>query len=455
MFHHHMLAYLNWFLEWPLLIFVVATGIICTIALHFIQIKDLPKAFSESLTPKKPSRPRQDSGGQASKALADKEKTSGEISPMQAFINTVNASIGNGSIAGMGVAIYLGGAGAAFWVVIFGLLMMSLRFLEVYVATAISTKKVSKNNLGGPMLYLQELPGGKYIAFLYAFFCFLFGLCGGNAIQANSIQVSLEKTFHAAPMVVAGILFIFVLYIVLGGAKRISVASSLLVPLKVGLFLFSIFGVILYHWRAIPHTLWFICQSAFFPEAVQGGLFGVTLIHALQWGMNSAIFATESGLGTAAIMFGYTGSTNPKESAYMGMLSAFITTIICFLVGFSIVLSGVFKNGSTSTALTITAYETVFGNYAGIMVTILSILFCIGVLVSYAYIARATWNALTNSRGSFLFSLIYSGCTALGVLANVSPLWFLTTAINGTLLLINIGGLLYLLPRYRREILAK
>lgn len=438
MFYHKIIGLLSWFLEWPLLIFVSVASIICTLLLYFIQIRSLPKAFAESFSPKK-----------------SEGKMSGEVSSMQAFINTVNSNIGNGSLAGMGVAIYLGGAGAAFWVVIFGILMMSLRFLEVYISIALAAKKTSKkSNLGGPMLYLQELPGGKILAFLYAFFCFLFCVCGGSAIQSNSIQISLEKTFGLSPFLVAGILFVFVLYIVLGGAKRISAASSMLVPLKVGLFIFSILGIIFYNFREIPHTLWLIFQSAFDPQAVGGAMFGVTLLHALQWGMNTAIFATESGLGTAAVMFGYTGSTNPKESAYMGMLSSFITTIICFLVGFSIVLTGVFANGSTSTALTISAYETVFGNYAGIMVTFLAVLFGVGVLVSYAYIARATWNALTKERGSLLFGFIYAGCAALGVLADVSHLWFLATAINGALLLINICGLLYLLPRYSKEILA-
>lgn len=428
-------ALLQFLFGWPLLLYVVLSGIIYSIALRFVQIRKFCTSFSCVLAPQ------------------DKAK-GGDVSPFQAFLNTVNANIGNGSVAGMGVAIYAGGPGAVFWIVVFGMLLAAVRYAEVFISTAVAEKKGKADVLGGPMLYLLELPAGQILSYLYALLCFPYALCGGSSIQANSIQVSLARTMNASPYLVAAILFVFVLYISLGGAKRISAASAILVPLKVGLFLFSAIGVLLYNIASIPHALAVIFQSAFSVPAFTTGLSTFTFFQAMRTGMSGIVFATEAGLGTAAVMFGYTGNSNARDNAYLGMLSVFCTTFICFLVGFCIVLSGVFDIGVTSTALTIAAYETVFGSCAGYIISVLSILFGIGVIVSFAYVSVATWNAVTGNRFSVLVPFIYSASAAAGVFIDVHMIWFLADVINAGLLLINIAGLIYLLPRYRHKMLA-
>jgi AGCS family alanine or glycine:cation symporter len=426
---------LNWFLGWPLLLYVVLMSFFCSLMLHFVQIRKFLTAF-------------------ASVFAKQKSVTGGDVTPFQAFINTVNTNIGNGSLAGMGVAVYTGGAGAVFWVLIFGMLLAAIRFAEVFISTAVSEKRSSSNNgLGGPMLYLQELPGGQFLSYLYALLCLPYALCGGSSIQANSIFISLEKTIQAPIILVASVLFVVVLYVALGGAQRISHFSAVLVPLKVGLFLLSSVCIILYHFSNIPHAFWFIITSAFSFPAFQGGMIGFTFLQAIRSGMNSIVFASEAGLGTAAILFGYTGKSDPKKSAYLGMLSVFCTTIICFLVGFCIVLSGVFDSGLNSTAITIAAYETVFGRYGGMIVSLLSILFGLGVIVSFAYVTRAVWSAITGGRFEWMVPFIYSASAALGVIAPVEFIWYLASVINAGLLLLNISAILYLIPQYRSKMI--
>lgn len=304
------------------------------------------------------------------------------------------------------------------------------------------------------MLYLLELPSGEVLSYIYALLCFPYALCGGSSIQANSIQVSLSRTIGVSPIIVAVSLFLFVLYISFGGAKRISTASAVLVPLKVGLFLFSAFGVIFYNFASIPYALSIIFKAAFSVSSFTTGLATFSFFQAIRAGMSGIVFASEAGLGTAAIMFGYTGESNARDNAYLGMLSVFCTTIICFLVGFCIVLSGVYDIGATSSALTIASYETAFGSYAGYIISLLSILFGIGVIVSFAYVSVATWNAITGNRFSYLVPFIYSASAAAGVFFNVQMIWFIADIINAGLLLINILGLMYLLPQYRKKMLA-
>jgi alanine or glycine:cation symporter, AGCS family len=424
----------NWLIGWPLLLYVVSMSLICSVMLQFIQIRKLIPALKQMFSPAKKGK-------------------GGDVSPFQAFINTINSNIGNGSLAGMGVALFTGGPGAIFWIVIFGTLLAVIRFAEVYISTAVAEERRDNTLLGGPMLYLREVPAGYVVSYLYALLCLPYAFCGGSSIQGNSIFVSLERTMQAPAIVVAAVLFVLVLYVALGGAQRISQASAVLVPLKVGLFLLASCGVILYHFFSIPSALYLIIVSAFSPKAIQGGIAGFTILHAIKAGMNSIVFASEAGLGTAAILFGYTGKSNPKENAYLGMLSVFCTTIICFLVGLCIVLSGAYHTGLNSSALTIVAFESLFGRYAGIIVSILSILFGIGVIVSFAYITRAVWNVVTGGRWTMLFPFVYATSTAIGVIADVEFIWYLASVINAGLLVINIAAIVYLIPRYRTNMI--
>jgi len=426
-------------LGWPLMVYVVGISIIFTIAFKAIQFRYFITAWKIILFPPKHAP----------------KKIAGDMTPVQAFINTLNVSLGNGSIAGMATAIYAGGPGSAFWVVIFGLLLMAVRFAEVYTSTLYGACTSTHTTLGGPMLYLKYVIGGDMLAYCYAVFCFLFGLVAGNAIQANSIRLSIATTWGVPPLVSAIILLIFVLYVVCGGAPRIIKASDRIVPIKVGVFFITSFIVLAFHYATLWQALTLIVTSAFKPVPMAGGILGFTVQQAISYGLFRSIVATESGLGTAAILFGFTGSDKPMNSGLMGMISTFISTGVCFIIALCIVASGVWDTGLNSTALTIAAFNTVFGTFGGWIVSFLSVSFGVGVLVTYAYVVRTAWLFLTNGRFEFMFVFLYSLFCFAGALVTVEVIWDAINIVNAGLLLINLFGLIFLLPRIRKDVIAQ
>lgn len=420
-------------LGWPLMIFVIAVSIACTLAFRFIQVRYFIYAWRVALTPA-------ESAGK------------GQMTPLQAFINTLSTNLGNGAIAGTAAAIALGGPGAAFWIIALSTVLMAVRFAEVYLSTMFSAQeKTSGAVLGGPMLYLTHVPGGKYLALTYAWLTLFFGLIAASGFQANSISLSFNKTWGISPWISAGVLFIIVAYIVLGGAERIVKVSDRLVPLKVVVFVIAAGAVLIYHAASLLPAIHLMVTSALTPSAVFGGALGFTIQQALRAGMNSAIFSTESGLGTAAIFFGFTGSKNTFNDAALAMLSTFISALVAFVVGLCIVASGVWASGATSTALTIEAFNTVFGVYGGWIVTFLSTTFGLGVMIAYAYLTRMVWMYLTNGRFEAAFGVIYTLSASLGALMSMRPgdvgaVWNLSNIVMAGMFAINLFAIAYLLP---------
>ncbi len=421
----------NSFMGWPIIFYVIGVSIIISCALGLVQLRYFFAAWKYTFMPSK------------------SEKKS-DMSPIQAFINMLNVSIGNGSLAGMATAIYSGGPGAALWIIIITLLLMSIRFSEVFLSTHYAAHAPKNTTLGGPMLYLRVVTGGTFLAFAYALACLIFSLISASATQANSIGLSLYTSGNVPLLATAIVLTAFLFYAVAGGAERIVKFSEMIVPLKVGLFFISALIILMYHHAAIIPSLKLIIKSGLSWRAAAGGAIGFTMQQAMRYGILRSINATESGLGTAAILFGATGSVHPVRDGIMAMATSLVSAIVCFTVSLCIVASGVWNSGATSTALTIAAYQTVFGTVGAWMVTFLSIAFGIGVMVSYAYITKAAWDALTGNRFSYLFILIYCACAFLGAQTDqVTSLWTLVDISLACMVLINLFGIVCLLPVIR------
>lgn len=415
---------------WPLLIYVAAISIIYTIALKGLQFTHLGTALKATIFPTQ--TPEQQQAG---------------MSPFHAFMNTINSNLGNGVIAGVATAIYSGGPGAAFWFVVFGFILMTVRFGEVYLSALCASQETSHSTLGGPMLYLKKIPGGAYLPHIYAIACVIYGLIGGNIIQSNSMAISLSATWGIAPLITGVGLLLFVLYILFGGADRIAKISLSIVPVKVIVFMFSSMAVLCVHYKSLLPALCLIVKSGLGYQPLVGGIIGFSFQQMIAAGMSRSIFATESGLGSAAIMFGSAGNNNAVQNGFMGMISTFISTCIGLIVALCIVASGVWNTGLTSTALTIASFETVFGSYGGWIVSFLAISFGLGVMVSYAYVVRSAWMFITHNRFLMAFNITYSLCALAGAIAAVDFVWDLAGVILAIMLFINMYGLLVLLPK--------
>lgn len=425
-------SWVNWLLGAPLILYAVGIGLICTVAFRFIQFRTFFHAWRVIFAPEK------------------KESKQGDMTPFQAFLNTLSTNLGNGSVVGAATAIVAGGPGAGIWVLLVGVFMMAIRFAEVYASTWYGMRTSKDTTLGGPMLYLKEVPGGAILSGLYGVGCLIFGLTVGNAMQVHSIRLSIETTWGFNTYLIATAITLFVCYVLFGGAQRIIAVSDRIVPVKVVVFFGASLVLIGYHSGGLYEALQLMISSAFQPQAALGGALGFTLMQAIQAGMNLSVTATESGLGTAAILFGYTGSTDPLKSGLMGMISTFVSSLVCFLVALCIVISGVWDSGLESSALTISAFNTVFGQWGGWIVSFLSISFGAGVLVAFAYITRAAWFSITRGKYEYTFYILYCAAAFWGAVAQVDLVWGAVKVINGALLTINLTGLLLLMPRLAR-----
>ncbi len=420
--------------NWPLIIVFFIAASIITVALKFVQIRYFFRAWKLLLMPD-----------------SVKEETQGDMTPFQAFINALSASLGNGSIGGMATAVYSGGPGAAVWMFVFGLFSMAIRYCEVYLSTVFGVQQIAGGMVGGPMVYLSKVPGKKFLPLVYTTFCFAYALITGNAMQANTIQLGFVHIFGIQPIFIASGLLLFMLYVIFGGAKRIVKVSDAIVPVKVGVFFLSAIIILLYHYASVIPALMLILKAGLTPGALAGGAFGYSIQQAIRFGTSRTLNATEAGLGTAAVIFGGSGSTEPAKDGIMSMLGTFISAnLVCFSIALMLVASGVWNNGKTSLDLTISAYETVFGAFGGWIVTFLSVSFGLGVLVTYAYIARNCWLFLTNGRFLIVGNLLFCFLTFLGALVKVDLVWNLADIISAFLLIINIFAILCLLPTIKR-----
>lgn len=421
--------------SWPLIIIYILVGLYATASLGFVQLRYLFSSFKYIFKP-------------------EKTVSAGAVmSPFQAFINALGAATGNGSIAGMATAVALGGPGAAFWILVAGLIALVLRFAEVYLSTYVIGKYSYKGAHGGPMVYLSLLPGGSFLPYFFSFCMLFYSLSSGNAMQVNAIGAGLYSTWKVEPMITASIFVLFLVYIIAGGAKRILKISDTLVPFKVSVFLISAIIVLLYHYANIIPALKLIFENAFSVCSIGGALAGFTIQQTIKNGIARSLNANEAGLGSAGFLFGASGAVEPVKVSIMSMAGVFISTyFVCFLVALSIIASGVWDNGLTSTPLTISAYNTVFGVYGGWVVTFCAASFGLGVLVSFYFIAKECWLFLTSNKFPRLFDVIYCLVAFRGTLAKVDLIWSLNDIVNALMLLINLYAIIYFMPKIKKAL---
>ncbi len=423
------------------LTYIIIIGILCSIALRFAQVRYFGKALKQIFTPE---------------PTAGIAEGKAEVTPIQAFLNTLNANFGNGAVVGPAVAVFAGGPGALAWYLIIGVLLMAIRYSEVYLSIYFGSKASPehiKTGLGGPMLYLLNVPAGRFLSYVYAFFGFAMCIILGCGFQANSISTSLETTWSVPQLATAIFLLVFVVYVMLGGAHRVAQVSEKIVPFKVGLFLLATFAVLVYNYQALWSSLVLIFTSGLGLKAFTGGAMGFTLQQAMSAGVQRSIMASEAGLGSAAIMFGATSSKSPVKDSMLAMVGTFISIILCFIMGLSIVASGVWNSGAQGTTLAIQAFSSVFGIYGGWVISILAATLGLGVLAAYVYIFRELFLFLTGGRFAFLLPIIYGFFTFGGALVSLGFVIDCGDIAMALMVIINLFAIAYLLPVIRKGFL--
>jgi AGCS family alanine or glycine:cation symporter len=423
--------------SFPFLIAFLGLCIFATFFLRFVQIR----YFMESLR------------SLFSANASDKNSEAGELTSLQAFVNTLGGNIGNGSLSGVPVAISVGGPGSLFWLLVMSTFAVALRYAEVYLGMIFIGKERFGRAKGGPMLYLSMLPGGYFLSYAFAFFCLAYAFICGNVVQCNSVAAAVQKSWNIDVYYTSIVVVAFIGYVLLGGSNRIVQALDKLVPVKVALFFLSALYVLVYHYQAIAGALYLVCSSALKTEAVFGGGLAFTLQKMMATGFQRGIFVHEAGLGTAAVPFGETGGKQPVKDGLMSMLGVYINThIVCLMVGLCVIASGVWNNGETGSALIISSYQTAFGQYGAWIITFLVVNFGVSVLVSYAYVGRICWNFLTNGKWSTAFIALYTLAAFAGSVMDVKLAWSSSDLVTAGLFVINISGLIWFMNKIKKDL---
>jgi len=355
----------------PLVILLVGAGIYFSVACRFLPFRGLKHAF-DILCGK-----------------YDKDDDPGEISHFQALSSALSATIGMGNIAGVAIAISVGGPGSIFWMWIAGLVGMSTKFFTCTLSTMYRKKDENGIDQGGPMYYL-EVGLGKYFKPLAV----LFAICGMigclSMFQVNQLSGLLYADYGFNRVATGVVCMILVGVVILGGITRVGVVAARVVPAMFLLYLVSALFVIFANLSAVPSLFMMIFRSAFGGEAIIGGGIGVAFAEVLKTGIRRAAFSNEAGVGTAPMAHGAAKTKEPIREGLIAMLGPFLdTNIVCTLTALVILSSGVLKGelGSDSEAVVITveAFTAAMGIIGRYILTLVIVLFSITTMISYSY----------------------------------------------------------------------
>lgn len=368
-------------------------------------------------------------------------KKKGEVSSFQALSATISASAGIGNVAGSAAAVSIGGPGVIFWMVIAGFFSMALKFSEVLLG--IKFRKINNDGTvaGGPMYYILGGLRSKYLApiaphlaKIYAVCC-IFAMIGGwNLFQINAMTTQItevtggDNSFFANQGWLLGLIVALITYFtIIGGIKAIGKFTEKVTPVMCSLYVLSAFVVCFVNIGHIPHTISTIIHEAFKPQAMTGGMFACML-----WGFRRAMFANESGLGTAPIAFSAVKTNKPVAQAFIAMLQPFVDTVIVgTATAFVIVVSGAYlhTSGLAGIELTSAAFGTVCPFFP-ILLTIMASCFVLSTMLCGSYYGIKSWNFLFgNSKlTTRTFQVIYCIFIVIGSAMNFKSIINLSDA---------------------------
>jgi AGCS family alanine or glycine:cation symporter len=401
----------------------------------------------------------------------DKESDDGQINSWQALMASMSGTIGLGNIAGVAVAVSVGGPGAAFWMIVMGILSMSTKFVEVSLGVKYREKQIQADGsyemVGGAMYYLKaafdhyKIPYiGKAIAVFFAICCLLGGIGGGNLFQTNQVfqQVynitGAEAGFWAEKGWLFGLCFSgLVGIVIIGGIQSIANVSSRLVPLMAGVYMISGFIVIAMNAENIWPAIQSIFYEALTPEAGFGGILGALLV-----GAQRAAFSNEAGLGTAPIVYAAARAHEPIRQGIASMLGPFIdTVIICATTALVILISGVYEPNGTmeGIALTSRAFEQGISWFPYILAFAV-FLFAYSTVITFYYISEKCVTYLFGEGKiiQIMFKIFYCLLTVIGGSVSLSAVIDFTDAAFLSMAIPNLIGLFMLAPLVKKDLKA-
>ena len=385
-------------------------------------------------------------------------KDAGEVTPFQALATALSGTVGLGNIAGVGVAVYLGGPGATFWMILAGLLGMASKFTECILGVRYRNEYPDGTVSGGPMYYLSKglsedgkAALGKFLAIFFSICCIGGALGGGNMFQANQSFAqfsSIVPFFDGKGWLFGLIMAVVVGVVIIGGIKSIARVTEKVVPLMAVLYVGSALLIILINIGALPAAFVAIFEGAFAPTAVAGGVVG-----ALIQGFKRAAFSNEAGIGSASIAHSAVQTKHPATEGYVALLEPFIdTVVICTMTSLVITITGAWEPGSgvTGIALTAKAFETNFSGF-GYPLAIAALLFAFSTMISWSYYGLKAWTYMFGEgrEKELIFKIIFCIFVVIGASMNLGPVIDFSDAMIFAMAIANIIGLYMLMPKVK------
>ncbi len=414
----------------PMLVLILGTGLFLTAGLRLMPIRRIGYGFRMLWQGRR-------------------REGEGDISPFNALMTSLSATIGTGNIAGVATAIFLGGPGALFWMWCTALVGMATKYAEAVLAVQFRETDAKGNHIGGPMFYIRNGLKGHWawLGTTFAIFGALAGFGIGNTVQANSVADVLH-TKIGLPHLVTGLCMAGLAALVLiGGIRRIAVVAGKLVPFMAITYVVAGVVVLAINYDQIPTAIMLIIKHAFTPIAATGGFAGAAVWAAIRFGVARGIFSNEAGLGSAPIAHAAATTASPVRQGTIAMLGTFIDTIlICSITGLVIIVSGAWTDGENGAALTAAAFETSLPGFGGYIVTFGISLFAFTTLLGWSFYGEKCVEYLFGVRSITPFRALWIIAIPIGATAQLNFIWLLADTLNALMALPNLTALMLLSP---------
>jgi len=427
-----MIGAVNGFVWGPVMLFLIlGTGLYLSLGLRFLPVRLIPEGFRLIWKGRK------------------EDKEEGEISPFNALMTSLSATIDTGNIAGVATAIFMGGPGAMFWMWVAALLGMATKYAEAVLAVNYREKDEDGNHVGGPMFYIKNGLGDnwKWLAFLFALFASFAGFGIGNTIQANSVADVMHSSFGIPELYTGIALAVLVGLVLIGGIKRIAHVAGAVVPFMAIAYVIGGVAIILINITAIPSAIETIVVSAFTPSAAMGGFAGASVWAALQFGVARGIFSNEAGLGSAPIAHAAAKTNSAVRQGLVAMMGTFIDTIvICSITGLAIVVTGAYTSGESGAALSMLAFSTALPYVGEYVVTLGLIVFAFTTLVGWSFYGEKSVYYIFGHRAIVPFRVLWVLVIPFGSMMNLKFIWLMADTLNALMAVPNLIAIALLSP---------
>lgn len=427
----------------PAMICIIGVGLVLSCRTGFIQIRKFGHALKNTI----------------GRIFEKKEASAGTMTPFQAVCTALSATVGTGNIAGVAGAIAIGGPGAVFWMWISALLGMCTKFSEVVLAVHFREKNKHGDYVGGPMYYIKNGLGKKWIwlAYLFAGFGCIAVLGTGNATQVNTITTAINSALinynligsdstNVLNLLIGIIIAVIVGSVLLGGVKRIGKVTEKLVPFMAILYIILGIGVIVINIEAIPAVFASIFAGAFNPSAFTGGIVGSFFL-SMKKGVSRGIFSNEAGLGTGSIAHACADTKAPVQQGLFGIFEVFADTmIICTLTALTILCSGISINYGVDAGaeLTISGFTATYGSWVSIFTAIALCCFAFSTILGWGLYGARCIEFIFGEKIIKPFMIVYSLIAITGATADLGLIWGISDTFNGLMAIPNLIALFLL-----------